>query len=235
LPMLRTRLADPAMSMAVSDGSWVADRQWCDAVDGTRALLLAPLPDGKPRVLMVTSALPREGKTTLSGHLAQSCARAGFRTLLVDADLRNPSVHRLLKVRPGPGLGELIAGTVEMREVVRNGPVDGLDIITGGKIDPANVPAAVQQVVPRLLEEFKQQYHVIIIDTPPILPVADALVLGPHTDGAVLSAMRDVSRVPAIRLACERLSQLRTPILGVVIAGLACHPNDYYHTAYSGR
>ncbi|MBI3408494.1 MAG: polysaccharide biosynthesis tyrosine autokinase [Planctomycetes bacterium] len=200
-----------------------------ESIDATRTLLVHSARVGTLKTIMVTSASPGEGKTLVSGHLAASLARAGFRCLLIDADLRKPSLHKIFNQPLGPGISELILGQAATKDVIRAGPVDGLSFIPAGQWSPMVLSNLSQQGLAGIVEELKAQFDFIVIDSAPVLAVADSLTIGQHVDGVIFSVLRDVSRLPAIFTAYERLIRLNIRILGAVVGGA---PLDSYGSTY---
>jgi capsular exopolysaccharide synthesis family protein len=190
-----------------------------EAVDGIRTALLNAARFENLRVVMVTSAVGGEGKTLLSCHLAASLARAGCKTLLIDGDLRRPAVHRLFGLSQERGLGEILCGETAVADVVQEGLVDGLSVITAGQSGNEAVQALARGSVGEILRGLRDAYDFIVIDSAPVLPVADSQAIGQHADGVVFSVMRGVSRLPEVYAACERLAMLRVRILGTVVNG----------------
>ena len=178
---------------------------------------------------MVTSADGGEGKTLLSCHLAVSMARAGYRTLLMDCDLRRPAIHKILDLVPKPGLCELMRGEIDATAAIQKGPVDGLWVVAAGQTDVIALRALAQQRCRDWFKKFKEQYDFVIVDSAPVLPVADSLQIGQCVDGVILSILRNVSRLPAVFAAYERLATLRVHILGAVVNGV---DSDYYRIRY---
>ena len=198
-----------------------------ESVDSIRtALLNAARFEGLRRV-MVTSAVGGEGKTLLSCHLAVSLARAGCKTLLIDGDLRRPSVHKLFNLPVAGGLSELLRGEAEPADVTNCGPV-GLHVITAGQSDSQAIQLLSRDRIGEMLHQLGADYEFVVVDSAPVLPVADAQLIGQHVDGVVLSVMRDVSRLPTVYAACERLNLLRIRILGAVVNGMQ---GDYYQSS----
>jgi capsular exopolysaccharide synthesis family protein len=204
-----------------------------ESVDGIRTMLLNAARYERLRVVMVTSAVGGEGKTLLSCHLAASLARAGCRTLLLDADLRRPSVHRLFGLSTECGLGEVLQGKADDADAVQNGLLDGLSVMTAGQSGSDSVQALARNGIGGLLERLSDRFDFIIIDSAPVLPVADSQAISQHADGVVVSVMRGVSRLPDVYAACERLSLLRARILGAVVNGTSegGYNSPYYYSA----
>jgi capsular exopolysaccharide synthesis family protein len=195
------------------------NNQLNEAVDAVRTLLLHASRTEALRVIMVTSADSGEGKTSLASQLAASLARAWRRTLLIDGDLRNPASHTLFDLPPEPGLSEVLRGEVQVTDAIRATPLSRLWVLPAGTWDHHAIQALAQDDVRTLLEELKQQYDFIIVDSPPVLPVADSLLLGQHVDGVLFSILRDVSRAPAVYAAQQKLQPLGIRILGAVMVG----------------
>jgi polysaccharide biosynthesis transport protein len=193
-----------------------------ESVDAVRAALLHASATESIRVVMVVSALGGEGKTTLACHLAASLARAGRRTLLVDGDLRRPAVHRMFDLAEGPGLGELLRGEAGLEEVIAPAPATGLWVIPAGRCDTAAIRALAREELGQLLGRLRERYDFLVIDSAPVLPVADALQFGQHVDAALFSILRGVSRAPSVHAAYERLSSLGIRQLGAVVMGTRC-------------
>ena len=174
-----------------------------------------------------------EGKTTLSAHLAARCANAGTSTLLIDADMRRASLGRLLDVPPGPGLGDVLGGDIDLDEALITVQAGGFHFLSAGTPgrDPSRVLKSAR--LSDLISRLRQTYDLVIIDTPPVLPVADALILGRWADGAVMAARFDASRLPLVERANRQLALAGIPILGVVVNGVKGQDASYGNYAYS--
>jgi capsular exopolysaccharide synthesis family protein len=219
LPALpgRPELA-PARSRAAGRGADPA-AVWLASVDAIRAAVLCDADDCPgARALLVTSALAREGKTTLACHLALSLARAGKRVLLVDCDSHRPRIHGILGTPIAPGLAEAL-GAAAGEATVHAGPVEGLSVLPIGG-DATHVGQALARPAMRtFLEGARKVYDFVLLDCCPVLPVADALALGRLVDGVLLSVRPGVSQFPHVAAACERLAGLNIPVLGAVVNG----------------
>jgi capsular exopolysaccharide synthesis family protein len=190
-----------------------------EAVDMLRAQLLRVADSTGLRVIMVTSALSGEGKTSLAGHLAASLARGWRKTLLVDGDLRHPQIHQQFEVALDPGFSEVLRGETELDDAIRSTPLSRLWLLPAGQQDSYAVQALAQAETQRLFESLKEQYDFIVVDSSPILPVADALSLGQHVDAVLFSVLTRRSRMPAVRSAHGRLAALGIRVLGTVVQG----------------
>lgn len=190
-----------------------------ESVDATRTMLLHASESESARVVLVTSALGGEGKTSLACHLATSLARAGRATLLLDGDLRNPAAHRIFDLEAGPGFAELLRGEATFEAVIQAVPEGGPRVIAAGQCDLRAIQALAQRELADIFERLRGQFEFIIVDSSPILPVADAMLIGQHVDAALCSILQGVSRVPQVLAANQRLSALGIRILGAVVSG----------------
>jgi capsular exopolysaccharide synthesis family protein len=199
-----------------------------ESVDAIRTTLLNAARFEGLRRVMVTSAVGGEGKTLLSCHLAVSLARAGCKTLLIDGDLRRPSVHKMFGLPVANGLSELLRGQAAPTDVTNAGPLESLSVITAGESDNRAIQTLSSERLGDLMRQLSESYEFVVIDSAPVLPVADAQLIGQHVDGVVFSVMRDVSRLPTVYAACERLTLLRIRILGAVVNGMQ---GNYYQSS----
>jgi capsular exopolysaccharide synthesis family protein len=206
-----------------------------ESVDAARALLLRTARTEAVRTVMVTSAVAGEGKTSLSCHLASSLARAGRKTLLIDGDLRRPSVHQLFDMPVEPGFSGVLRGDVDLSEVIRPTPAKNLWVVPAGQCDVHTLEALAQEALASVLARVKEQFDFILIDSSPVLPVADALIIGQHVDGVLFSLLRDVSRFPNVYAAYERLSSLGIRMLGAVVNGVRQDRYGYSYQYYYNK
>lgn len=207
--------------------------RFVQSLDHLRVALCEGGTQGEGRCVMITSATGGEGKTTLSAHLAARCANAGTSTLLIDGDLRRASLGRLLDVPAGMGLGDVLAGTVELAPELLSVQAGGFHFLSAGTpgIDPTRVLKSTR--LAELIGQLRQMYDLIIIDTPPVLPVADALIVGRWADGAVMAARYDASRLPLVERANRQIVSAGIPVLGVVVNGVKGQDQTYGNYSYS--
>ncbi len=219
----------PEKSKVVTDRRWQS--MFVESVDAMRAVLLHASKNETMKVVLITSAVKGEGKTTLSCHLATSMARAGRRTLLVDCDLRNPAAHRLFDLSVNPGLCDFLRGDAEILDLIQTTPAANLSILPAGRSDPISLQALAQDGLRSVFTELRDHYDFIIVDSAPVLPVADTLLICPNVDGVLFSVLRDVSRLPSVYAAYERLTQMGTKLLGAVVTGVQYgrYGDEYYY------
>jgi capsular exopolysaccharide synthesis family protein len=197
-----------------------------ESIDAIRTLLLHDASVESAQVVMVTSAVGGEGKTTLSCSLADSLARAGRKTLLLDCDLRRPAVHQMFELPLQPGFSEILLGEIDAADAVQQTQVPGLSVVTAGQWDREVLRALAGEATQSIFEKLKMEFDFIVIDSHPVLAATDSLLLGQHVDAVLVSVLRDVSRSPRVYGACQRLATLGVRVLGVVVNGAAA--NDVY-------
>lgn len=169
------------------------------------------------RTLVVTSALPQEGKTVIAANLAIAVAREGMRVLLIDADLRRPSMHRLFGVARSPGLAQVLAETASLEAVTRETSISGLSLLPCGSL-PGNPTELVRGVrIRQLLERIGSSYDFVIIDTPPVLPVADASIIAAVSDGVLMVVRAGKTERAETQEACGRLTAVGANVVGTVL------------------
>jgi polysaccharide biosynthesis transport protein len=203
------------------------ESQFVESIEATRLVLLQTARLESLQVLLLTSAFGGEGKTTLSSHLAVNLATASYRTLLIDADLRRPAVHKIFLQSKQPGLCEVLRGEVEVDDAIQRGPVEGLSLLFAGNAHQQPSKLLSQGGLDKLLPVLRKQYDFVLVDSAPVLPVADSQFICQYVDGVILSVLRGVSRLPAVHAACERLSTLQSRFLGAVVQGATV--DSYYH------
>jgi capsular exopolysaccharide synthesis family protein len=190
-----------------------------ESVDGVRTVI-SQTGRETPKVIIVTSAVEHEGKTTFAAQFAASLARAGHRTLIIDGDLRHPNTHLALELELRSGLPELLRGEIGTDEAVQPTSIDGLFAVTGGSCDYASITALSRPDAAKIIQAYRASFESIVIDAGPVLSFADVLLLGQLSDAAIVVTMRDVSRLPLVNKAVERLRSVGIRVLGTVINGL---------------
>jgi capsular exopolysaccharide synthesis family protein len=188
-----------------------------ESFDAIRTQLLHDARSGSTRVVQVTSAAAGEGKTTLACHLATSLARAGRKTLLIDGDLRRPAVHQLFELPLQPGFSEVLLGEVEVAEGVQQTTLAGLSVMSAGQWDREVLQALARDGLEGIFEKLQEEFDFIVMDSHPVLPAADALLLARQADAVILSVLREVSQTPRVYAASRRLEAVGARVLGAVV------------------
>jgi capsular exopolysaccharide synthesis family protein len=216
IPAAPARLLAPGRELPPSAAGRLAPVS--EAVDALRTLLLRSA-GNRPRVVVVTSAADGEGKTTLATQLAASLARAWRRTVLLDGDMRKPAVHRAWDLPLEPGLGEVLRSEVDLADALQPTAEGRLWLLTAGVWDLHAGQALAHEGPAVLFKQLKESYDFVVVDAPPVLPVADALLLSQHADAVLLAVRAGTSRLPAVHAARQRLAALDAPLLGAVVLG----------------
>jgi capsular exopolysaccharide synthesis family protein len=172
------------------------------------------------KVIQITSPDPGDGKSTLSGNLAVCMAQSGRRVLLVDADFRRPRVHKLFGVEPGMGMSSVIQGTAELPEAIVPTDVDNLFLLPCGP-RPSNPSELLSSTrFSELIHLLREQYDIVLIDTPPVLAVTDPCVVAPRVDGVVMLIRITKHVRPHAKRALESLESLGANLIGIVVNGV---------------
>lgn len=180
-------------------------------------------------VIMATSAFPEDGKTTVTVNLALMFAISNAKVLLMDADIRKGRVAKYFNEKPAPGLCDFLSGQKTLNEIVHVSPVnENLSFITCGTRSPKPYELLESEEMHSLLQELRSQYDYIIIDTPPVLLLSDALALSDAVDGAVLVCRHQVSYISDIERSLETLRFSKVNILGVIINDYKVTKSDSY-------
>lgn len=211
--------------------------QMAESYRALRTSLLLTSVGAPPKTILVTSALPREGKTTTSINTAIVLAQKGTRVLLVDADLRRPSIHKTLGLGPRLGLSNVLTGGATLQQATSRSPLlPNLYVLPAGTPppNPAELMASSQMV--EVLMELREQFDHVIIDTPPTLSVTDAVVLSTRTDAVVLVIRSAQTTKPALRRARDILTQVNARVAGVLLNAVNLASADYYYYyEYQGK
>lgn len=183
-----------------------------------------------PKIIVITSALPQEGKTTTCVNVAASLAQKGSKVLLVDADMRRPSVHKTVGCAAGGGLSTILTGMDRMEDVVAK--VDAfpnVSFLFAGPVPPQPAELLDSENMRRHLADWSKEYDHVVIDTPPILTVTDAVLLSTMADCVVMVIRSGVTKKDAVKRARDLLVQVRAKMTGVVLNAVDTNSPDYYY------
>jgi succinoglycan biosynthesis transport protein ExoP len=207
--------------------------QMSEAFRALRTALLLSQADHPPQVILVTSALPREGKTTAAANLAVTLAQLGDSTVLVDADLRKPGVGRLLNLTGGKyaGLSSYLAGVSSLDLVtVQHPQIPNLAAIPTGPLPPNPADLLSSHKLAEAIAELRKKYKFVVIDSPPIMAATDAVILSVQTDGVLLVVRSGETPKEAFTRTRDLLLSVKCHILGVVLNAVDSSAPDYYYS-----
>lgn len=207
-----------------------------------RANLMFSVARAGCKVLMFTSSIEGEGKTTSAVNVAFSLVRSNKRVLLMDMDLRRPRIHRLLKFPSAPGLTNYLSGFNTAEEILHRDVASQLDVICAGTLSPNPAEMVASERVMELLEALRERYDFIILDTPPVNVVSDILPLVKNVDGVVLVVRPNYTARKEVQKSVSQIEFVGGKVLGVILNGVQIqkrgfgrygrygrYGNDHYH------
>ncbi len=205
--------------------------QMAEAYRALRTSLLLSSLGAPPKIILITSALPQEGKTTTSINTAIVLAQKGVRVLLIDADMRRPSVHKTLDMTgPLKGLSNVLTGTASLPDAITISPqLPNLWVLPAGSPPPNPAELLASANMRTMLSQLREQYDHIVIDTPPTLSVTDAVVLSTRADAVVLVIRSGQTPKTALRRSRDLLIQVNARICGVLLNAVDLASPDYYY------
>ncbi|MGA8431602.1 MAG: polysaccharide biosynthesis tyrosine autokinase [Candidatus Sulfotelmatobacter sp.] len=211
--------------------------QMAESYRALRTSLLLSNLGAPPRVIMVTSALPQEGKSTTSINTAVVLAQKGVQVLLIDADLRRPSIHKTLGMGPRSGLSNVLTGSTTLQQAIAVSTVlPNLHILPAGTPPPNPAELLASTNMKEVLDELREKYDHIVVDTPPTLSVTDAVVLSPRADAIVLVIRSGQTTKQSLRRARDILMQVNARVSGVLLNAVdLSSPDYYYYYEYKGK
>ncbi|SDS28253.1 capsular exopolysaccharide family [Paenibacillaceae bacterium GAS479] len=186
------------------------------------------------QVIMVASASPGEGKSTTASNLAVTYAQEGKKVLLIDADLRKPTVFKVFNVTNRVGLSTVISGQCRAEDAIQHTFVDSLFVLPSGPVPPNPSELLASKSMKAALEEFKASYDVIIFDTAPVLAVTDSLIVSAMCQGVLLVVHAGKLKSELVRKAKTNLEHVHARILGVVLNSTKSSKGDKYNYYYYG-
>jgi polysaccharide biosynthesis transport protein len=211
--------------------------QMAESYRALRTSLLLSNLGAPPKVIMVTSARPQEGKTTTSINSAIVLAQKGTRVLLVDADLRRPGIHKTLGMGPRSGLSNVLTGSATLEQTIAPSPIlSNLFVLAAGSPPPNPAELLASTDMKNVLDELREQFDHVVIDTPPTLSVTDAVVLSPRMDAIILVIRSGQTTKQALRRARDILMQVNAHVTGVLLNAVDLRsPDYYYYYEYQGK
>ncbi len=228
-PHVPKELRDPALISLTAPKSTTAE-----AFRALRSALLLSKPGGEPKVIVVTSSVPAEGKSLVSTNTAIVLAQSGCRTLLVGADLRKPSLNRIFNIPLSQGLTSMLAKTGHVEpQIITSELTPDLDVLASGPQPPFPAEMLASRQMRDLIARWREQYDYIVLDTPPVSMVTDAVVLASMADVVLLVARMGVVTRGALRISRSLLARAQAPLGGVVLNGIDHGTMYYYYGSYA--
>ena len=197
------------------------------------ALLFLPAEGERPKVLLITSAMPSEGKSTVAANLARTLALAGSRVLLVDGDLRKGHLHRSLNMQAEPGLAELLHKTCDPEKAIQRDSLPNFAFISCGAKSGNPGDLFLCSGLDEILARWRREFDYVVIDSSPLFAADDASCLAPKVDGTLFVVRRGHSSARAVSEALDLLAQRQARVLGVIFNGADASARSYYYYKYA--
>ena len=183
--------------------------------------------DGNFKVLQFTSTLASEGKTTFISNFAYLLGQKGKKVCLVDLDLRKPKMHRVFNVTNRQGLNDYLSGKLEIKDLVRHSDELGIDYIISGEKTSAVINVLEAKKLHELIQNLKTKYDYVLLDTPPVIAVSDALYVAKLADGVVFLVAQNIARKTLVREAIQTLQNNKVKIIGTVLTQVNLKTGEY--------
>lgn len=190
--------------------------------------------DTKIKTMVITSTLPNEGKSTVTANLGVSMATAGKKTLIIDGDLRNPTQHKIFNISTVLGLTNILMDDSLVLESMLTSPHPNLYVLTSGPLPPNPAELLGSERMRKFIYEMSLTFDMILIDTPPVLVVADAAITASYLDGVVLVAASGSATKERMVSAKDQLTKVKANLLGVILNKVPSGNGTYYYNYYYG-
>lgn len=184
--------------------------------------------DKKIKTIVVTSAEAAEGKSTVSGNLALACSQNENKVIIIDCDLRKPSIHKKFKISNLLGLSEVLIGKAQLDDAIQSRN-ENLDVLTSGKVPPNPSEMLSSSAMTKLIEKLKEKYDVVILDSAPLGAVTDAQILSTKVDGTILVTRAERTKREIVLEAKNSLEKVGANILGCVLHAVENTKGKYYY------
>ena len=203
-----------------------------EAFRGVRTSIIFSSAEIEPRIILISSSGPQEGKTLTASNLAITMANAGSRVVILDCDLRRPKIHKLFNIKRDKGMTNFLTGNEDIKGLICNTGIENLDVIPCGPVPPNPSEILGSARMSKLLEILKKNYTRIIIDSPPITAVTDAVVLSKVADGVVLVIRAGETPKEIIKNGLMQLRAVNAHVIGTILNGVGMGRDGYYYQYY---
>jgi len=190
-------------------------------------------PDKPITEILISSAGPSEGKSTIVSNLALTVAATGKKTLLIDCDLRKPNVHNFFDLERDPGVTTILSGKMSSAEAIQQSPAENLSILTAGPIPPNPTEMLSSKTMRDLVEKFRKEFDMVLLDSPPVVAVTDAAILGSFLQATLLVVELGRARASSVNRAIDLLEKVNANLLGLVTNNISAgYRYDYSYYSY---
>ncbi|MBQ0598595.1 polysaccharide biosynthesis tyrosine autokinase [Klebsiella oxytoca] len=227
--MKSKKLDEAAVFLAVENPADLA----IESIRGLRTSLHFAMMEARNNVLMITGASPNSGKTFISSNLAEVISQTGKKVLFLDADLRKGYTHKLFNTDNNSGLSEILSGKIPVEQAVKTLPKIGFDYISRGMVPPNPAELLMHKRFGELIDWANEHYDLVIVDTPPILAVTDAAVIGNYAGTTLLVARFEQNTAKEIEVSIKRFEQSGVNIKGCILNGIVKKASNYYGYGYN--
>ncbi len=200
-----------------------------ESFKGLRTSVFLSSAENPPKLLLITSMLPKEGKSSVAACLAASVAQAGKKTLLIDADMRRPAQHKNFDCENTSGLSSILAGVLQKDDSMHLTVYENFDLITAGPIPPNPSELLSSTKMKDMMNNLSASYDMIIIDSPPLVSVTDPLILSQNVDGVIIVTWSGKTTNEILRKGLKQLKEVHAPITGVVLNRFSAKKSGYYY------
>ncbi|EMW0349508.1 polysaccharide biosynthesis tyrosine autokinase [Klebsiella pneumoniae] len=203
-----------------------------EAIRGLRTSLHFAMMESRNNILMISGASPNAGKTFISSNLAAVISQSGKKVLFIDTDMRKGDAHKLFNVQPENGLSDYLSKRIELEKVIKQTSIAGLEFISRGMIPPNPAELLMHQRMGEFLNWANEHYDMVILDTPPILAVTDAAVIGNYAGTTLLVARFELNTTKEMTIAFKRFDQSGINVKGCILNGIVKKASSYYGYGY---
>ncbi|MCC7907502.1 polysaccharide biosynthesis tyrosine autokinase [Klebsiella pneumoniae] len=203
-----------------------------EAIRGLRTSLHFAMMESRNNILMISGASPNTGKTFISSNLAAVISQSGKKVLFIDTDMRKGLAHKLFNVQPENGLSDYLSKRIELEKVIKQTSIAGLEFISRGMIPPNPAELLMHQRMGEFLNWANEHYDMVILDTPPILAVTDAAVIGNYAGTTLLVARFELNTTKEMTIAFKRFDQSGINVKGCILNGIVKKASSYYGYGY---